>query len=74
MRSRLVIPARRERKILGVRPERFAAMTIFLLSMTLLAYLGVLVWAYPLGAWGFMVLYFAWYAVSRLIHRGAGPS
>ena len=74
MRSKLVVPAAPETRIFGLRPERFAVGAIFLLSSTLLAYLGVLVWAYPLGGWGFLIFYVVWYGVSRIMKRRVGPS
>ena len=43
--------------------------SLFLLGTLLLAYLGALPWAYPLGAWGFLAFYLVWYGVARLTHR-----
>jgi hypothetical protein len=47
---------------------------VFILVSLLLAYLGVIGWAYPLGAVGFLVFYLLWFTITRLAHAIRGSS
>ena len=74
MRSKLVVPSSRNRTVFGLRPERAISGSVFILVSLLLAYLGVIGWAYPLGAVGFLVFYLLWFTITRLAHARRGSA